>query len=230
MEKIIIKMNNTLARIKKAGKNFEIMVDLDSALAFRKGESDFIEAESSRIFTDAKKGNVAPTKDLQEAFKTTDVNEIVKKIVKEGEVQLNQEYRDEAREMKIKQVVDFLASNAIDPQTKRPHTPERIRSALINSGIHIKDGPIDKQIKEIIEEVSKILPIKIETKKVKINIPAINTGRAYGVVSHYIEQEKWLDNGDLEIIVKIPSGVIIDFYEKLNGVTHGSALTEEVKE
>jgi ribosome maturation protein Sdo1 len=31
-------------------------------------------------------------------------------------------------------------------------------------------------------------------------------------------------------MLKIPSGIIIDFYDKLNSITHGSALTEEIKE
>jgi len=223
-------MTNTLARIKKTGKNFEIIVDLDSALAFRKGESNFIGAESSRIFTDSKKGNVAPEKDLQEAFKTTDINEIVKKIVKEGEIQLTQDYRDESRERKIKQVVDFLASNSIDPRTGTPHTPTRIKSALEQAKVNIKDVPIDKQINEIIESLTKILPIKIETKRVRITIPAIHTGKTYGILTQYKDKENWKNNGDLEVIVNVPAGLIIDFYDKLNGVTHGSALTEEIKE
>ena len=37
-------MTNTTARIKKTGKNFEIIVDLDDALKFKKGLSEFIQA------------------------------------------------------------------------------------------------------------------------------------------------------------------------------------------
>jgi ribosome maturation protein Sdo1 len=39
-----------------------------------------------------------------------------------------------------------------------------------------------------------------------------------------------LNDGSLEVIVEVPSGMIMDFYDKLNGVTHGSAITEEIKE
>ena len=46
-------MTNTLARIKKAGKNFEIIVDLDGALKFKKGESGF--AASGRCQQDGAK-------------------------------------------------------------------------------------------------------------------------------------------------------------------------------
>ena len=223
-------MTTTLARIKKAGKNFEIIVDLDNALSFKKGQSSNIEAEGDKIFSDSKKGNIASNSDLQSSFGTTDLNEVVSKIVKEGEVLLTQEHRDEEREKKIKQVVDFLAVNSIDPKTGNPHTPQRIHSALEQAHVNVKNVPIDQQINEIIEEVSKIIAIKIATKKVKITVPAMHTGKVYGVIAHYKENENWKDNGDLEVTVKVPAGMIIDFYEKLNGVTHGSALTEEIKE
>jgi len=223
-------MTNTIARIKKAGKHFEIIVDLDEALKFKKGEISSIQAESDRIFTDSKKGEVSSNSDLTEAFGTTDMNTIVEKIIKNGEILVTQEHRDEEKEKKFKQIVDFLANNAIDPQTGNPHTSERIKNALEQSHFNIKNAPIDSQIKEIISEVSKIIPIKIETKKVKITVQAMHTGKVYGIINQYKEQENWLSDGSLEVIVNVPAGMIIDFYEKLNSVTHGSALTEEVKE
>ncbi len=223
-------MVNTTARIKKVGKHFEILVDLDEALKFKKGETNSITSENEVIFTNIKQGERASEKDLKEAFGTTDVNEIVQKIVKEGEVLTTQEHRDAEQEKKFKQVVDFLVNNAVDPQTSNPITSERIKSALEQAHINIKNVPVENQIKEIVEQISKIIPIKIETKKVKITIPAIHTGKVYGLVNQYKEKENWLDNGDLEVIVNIPAGIIMDFYDKLNSATHGSALTEEVKE
>ncbi len=225
-------MTQTTARIKKAGKHFEIIVDLEKALNFKKGEGsvvDFLEIDT--IYSDSKKGFKAAEKDLKEAFGTTDVNSIAEKIVKEGEVLSTQDYRGEEKEKKLKQVVDYLASNTINPQTGNPHTAERIRSALEQAHIIIKNSPIADQIPEIVEKINSILPIKLETKKVKITIPAAYTGKAYGIVANFKDKEKWLDNGDLEVIASIPSGdQLFSFYEKLNSVTHGSAITEEIKE
>jgi len=222
-------MTQTLARIKQAGKNFEIVVDLEDALKFKKGESDFIEAEGDKIFTDSKKGQVASGSDLQSSFGTTDTKEIVEKIVKSGEVLVTQEQRSAEQEQKFKQVVDFLTSNAVDPQTGNPHTSERIKNALKQSHVNIKNTNVENQIKDILLEISKIIPIKLETKRVKITIPAIHTGKVYGVISQYKDQETWLDDGSLEVVVEVPSGIIMDFYDKLNSVTHGSAVTEEIK-
>jgi len=224
-------MTQTTARIKQHGKHFEIIVDLDRALKFRKGESsnvDFLEID--RVFTDSKRGLAAPEKELTEAFGTTDLNSVVGKIVKSGEILLTQEYREDARDNKIKQVVDFLSRNAVDPKTGNPHTAERIKNALEQAQVNIKNAPIEGQIKEIIEKISLVLPIKLETKKVKVIVPAIHTGKAYGIVAPYKESENWMNNGDLEAILRIPAGLVMDFYDKLNSATHGSVMTEEMKE
>ena len=224
-------MPQTTARIKQTGKHFEILVDLDKALKFKKGLSssmDFLETEF--IFIDLKKGMKAPEKDLKEAFGTSDLNAVASKIVKSGEILLTQEYRDDEREKKIKQVIDFLTVNASDPKTGMPHTATRIETALDQAQVHIKNVPIESQIGEIIEKISAILPISLKTKRVKILVPAIHTGKAYGIFSHYKENENWMSNGDLEVIVNVPSGLLMEFYEKLNSITHGSAITEEVKD
>jgi ribosome maturation protein SDO1 len=224
-------MTQTIARIKQAGKHFEIIVDLERALRFKNGQSnnvDFLEVDM--IFSDYKKGFRAAEKDMKEAFGTSDIFTIASKIVKSGEILLTQEHRSEEQEKKLKQVIDLLTKNAIDPKTGNPHTPERIKNALQQAGVNIKNTSIESQIPEIVEKISKLLPIKLQTKKIKILVPAIHTGKIYGILNQYKESENWLSNGDLEVIVNVPSGLLIDFYEKLNSITHGSAITEEIKE
>jgi ribosome maturation protein SDO1 len=225
-------MTQTTARITKAGKHFEIIVDLEAALKFRKegvgSSADFLEIDT--IFKDSKKGENAPSSDIKDAFGTENVSEIAENIVKKGEVLVTQEVRSAEQEARFKQVVDFLATNAIDPQSGNPLTGERIKSALDQSSVNIKNIPVESQIKEIMEGLSSIIPIKLDTKKVKITIPAQHTGQAYGVVQQYKETENWNDDGSLEMLLSVPSGILIDFYEKLNNITHGSALSEEVKE
>ena len=83
---------------------------------------------------------------------------------------------------------------------------------------------------DLIAEISKVIPIKIKSSHIKIIIPSIYTGRAYGLIKKYEEKENWLSDGSLEIIARIPSGILLDFYERLNSFTHGSAITEELKD
>ena len=223
-------MTQTTARIKKTGKPFEILVNMENALKFKKGEINSIQADTNFIFKDLKKGEKASESELNEVFGTSEINKIALEIVKKGEILTTQEQRSAEQEKKFKQVVDFLSTKSIDPKTGNPHSAERIKSALEQAHVNIKNVPIENQIKEIIAEISKILPIKLETKNVRITIPAMHTGKAYGIINQYKQDEKWLDDGSLRVVVNVPSGIVMDFYDKLNSVTHGSALTEEVKE
>ena len=114
-------------------------------------------------------------------------------------------------------------------KTKRAKTSQ----IVVDRDNVIVRTPLSKsksEIQDIVKEISTIIPIKIETKKIKITIPAVHTGKVYGLINQYKEEENWLSNGDLEVTLKIPSGIIMDFYDKLNSMTHGSALTEEIKE
>jgi len=225
-------MTDTIARLRRGSKTFETMVDLGSAMEMRKGESDDVNKaiRDTTIWSDLKKGMRAGDKDLKDIFGTTEFSQVVEKIIKKGDLEVTQEYRDEALETKKKQIVDFLVTNAVDARTNRPFTPDMIQSAIKQAGVKIENQPVDKQIKGVIETLKKAIPIKIETKKIKIKIPAEHTGRAYGLIQDYKEKEEWLPDGSLEVILNIPIGIQSDFYDKLNNITHGSAITSEIKQ
>ncbi len=221
-----------LARIKSRGKNYEILVDLDQALAFKKGEN--IDVRSilgvDNVFHDSKKGLHASDDDLKGAFGTTEIAEIAEKIIRQGELLLPAEYREQKKDEKVKQVIDFLVKNVVDPQAGKPYTEERIKNILNEAGVNIENKPVSEQIGKIVEKISVIAPIKIETKKIKIIVPAVHTGKIYNLINQYKENEEWLNNGDLSCVINLPAGLQMDFYDKLNSMTHGSAITEEIKD
>ena len=225
-------MTDVIARIKLNGKHFEIMVDAEDAINYKKTQegdiSNILSVDS--VFTDTKKGEHAAEKDLKDAFNTLDINEIAKQIILKGEVQIPQEIRDKARGEKFKQIVDFLVRNSKNAQTDQPFTPDRIERSLDDAGVNISNKPIEAQMKDILSALTKVIPIKVETKKLEVVIPAQYTGQAYTLINSFKESEEWLANGDLKVIVNIPTGFQMEFYDKLNGITHGSATSEEVKE
>ncbi len=223
-------MTQTTARIKKGSLHFEVLVDLDEALKFKKGESTYLMPLTDKIFESIKRGDIAAKNDLEVAFGTTDASTIAKEIVKRGEIENDQAHREAEDDKKIKQVIDFLSKNAVDPRTGNPITPERIKTAITESKLVIKNTPIESQAKEIIDKISLVIPIKIETRRIKITVPAVQTGKVYGLLSQYKEKENWLNDGSLEVIVSIPAGITLEFYDKLNSMTHGSALTEDITE
>ncbi len=217
------------ARIKIKGKQFEISVDLDEALKVKAGTGNVASAlNMPTIYTDATRGLAASKAELENAFDTTDIYAIAEQIMKKGEIQKNQEFRDAEREKRIKQVVDLILRNAVD-QHGRPYTDDRIRRAIQEVHFNFDNRPAEMQMPELITKLATVLPIKIETKKIKLKIPARFSGQVYGILKDYKESEEWLPNGDLQVVMNIPSGMQIDFYDKLNSITHGAVISEEMK-
>jgi len=224
-------MPNVTAKVRIKGKSYEILVDVDKAIQIKQGKPVNMQnvLVSDTIFSDIKKGMRVAESELQSTFGTKEIGIIAERIIKNGEINIPTDYRNKEREDRIKQVVDFLSRNALDPASNRPHTPERIKSAIEQAGINIDNRPVEEQISKIIENLRPVLPIKIETKKLAIKVPAVHTGKVYGLVQEYKEKEEWLNNGDLIVIINLPAGMQMAFYDKLNGITHGSAIVEEVK-
>ncbi len=221
-------MPKVTARTKVKGKHFEIHVDLDEALKVKAGKGDILAAmDTPNIYTDLKKGHVAPQKELMDAFGTADVYEVARKIIVSGEVQKTQEFRDTERENRIKQIITLLIRNAVD-QNGRPYTEERLRRAIDEVHYAFDSRPPEQQVVPLLEKLKTVLPIHVETKRIRLVIPARFTGQVYGLLKDYKESEDWLANGDLAAVINIPAGMQIDFYDKLNGITHGAIQSAEL--
>lgn len=223
-------MPNVEARIRVKEKHYEINVDLDEALKVKKGEGNINSAlQSPQIFYDLKKGTIASQDDLKSAFGTTDIYEVAEQIIKKGEVQKTQEYRDEEKEKKMKQVITLILQNATD-QNDRPYTEERIKSAIQEAHFNFDNRPAEKQMPDLIHKLKPIIPIKIQTKRIKLIIPAQFTGQVYGLLQENKESEEWLPNGNLQVVMNIPAGLLMDFYDKINNLTHGAIQSEDLNE
>jgi ribosome maturation protein SDO1 len=223
-------MTHVVARIKIKNKHFEIDVDLDEALKAKAGKGDVNAALiTPQVFYDLKKGLKASKADLIEAFGTDNITEIAKKIITSGEVQKTQEFRDEQREVKIKQVIQLIIRNSVD-QFGRPYTEDRIKRAIDEVHYNFDNRTPEQHLNELVEKLQKVIPIKLQIKKIKLTIPAQFTAQVYGLLKDVKESEDWLANGALQAIINIPAGMQIDFYDKLNKVTHGAVQSEEVLE
>jgi ribosome maturation protein SDO1 len=224
-------MPKVTARTRVKGKlYFEIEVDLDEALKIKAGKGDIMAALAiPRIFTDMKKGNVAKEAEIMEAFGTKDAYEVAKKIIMYGEIQKTQDFRDAERDAKVKRVVNLLIKNAVD-QNGRPYTEDRLMRAIDEAHYSFDSRVPEQQLPDLLAKLQTVIPIKIETKKIKIVIPAQYTGQAYAILKDYKESEEWLANGSLQAVLNIPAGMQLDFYDKLNSVTHGAVQSEDLTE
>ncbi len=222
-------MQKVTARIKIKSKTYEIKVDLEEALKVKEGKGDITTAlETPNIFHDINKGTLVSKSDLQTAFNTNEVYEIAKIIITKGEIQKTQEFRDAEKEKKIKQIISLILKNAVD-QHGMPFTEERLKTAISQIHFNLDSRAPELQMLDLVNKLKEVIPIKIETKKIKLIIPARFTGQVYGFLKDFKESEEWLANGDLQAILNIPPGILIDFYEKLNSITHGAVMSEEIQ-
>ncbi len=201
-----------IARISRIGKKFEIYVYPEKAYQFREGKEVDIRniLAVENVFTDARKALKAPSSDLKKAFGTTDLYEIAKIILKEGEVQLTSEYRKKLQEEKIRWIVNYIHKNFVDPQTNLPHPVSRIEKAMKEA--KVKVDPLkepEQQVKEIVEQLRKILPLKSGQVIILAKVPASVWAKARSLLAGQgnILSEKWSEDGSHVIFrVELPVG------------------------
>jgi ribosome maturation protein SDO1 len=220
-----------IARIKKEGKTFEILVDCDNALLFRKGAIESLEnvLATKQIYSDVKQGERASEADIKHVFKTENVEEVAKLIIKKGEIQLTTEHKNKLRDEKVKRIANFIHRNAINPTTGTPHPIARIEMVMSEAKVNIDPfADTESQAQMVIEKMRPLLPLKIEVRKIEIVIPGQYTGNAYGVIkkSGKMLQEDWLSDGNLKILLEIPAGAQEELENKINSLTKGSASLE----
>ncbi len=235
-----------VARFKKGKKVFEVLVDPYGAenVRGRRGKnaesgteeigeiseiSEILAVEE--IFEDASKGERAKEDDLRAVFGTTDVREIALRILKEGEIQLTTEQRRRITEEKRRAVIDRISRICVNPQTNTPHPPTRIEIALKEAKFHIDAmKSIDSLVKDAINALKPILPIKVHTNEIAVKIPAAYTGRIYEIKRNYeIIKEEWQPDGSFIAILRVPAGMKDELFALLNEITRGEVETKILK-
>ncbi len=222
------------ARLKTHGTTFEVLVDPDGALALKRGErvnlEDILAVED--IFENASRGDRSPEEDLQKAFGTLEVLPIAEIIIKKGEISLTAEQRKQFIENKRRQVIEVIARNAINPQTKTPHPPGRIEQAMTEARVNIDPTKsIDELVKIAMKAIRPLIPIRFELVEVAVKIHSAYAPKAYGEVAAYgkLSREAWQNDGSWIGVVEIPAGMQTEFYALINRLTKGEAETKLLK-
>jgi ribosome maturation protein SDO1 len=228
------KIHLNLARIKKEGENFEIAIEPDLAIRYKKGEKiDLREVvKSEHIFDDAKKGLLSSEERLNEIFGTSKPLEVADIIIKKGEIQLTSEYRNKLIEDKKKQIITIIQRNGFNPSTGLPHPATRIESAMEEAKVKIDEHKSAKeQVEEIAKKIRPIIPISMDKKQIEITIPAEFTGKCYSIIQNMstLKNEKWNSDGSLTALVEISAGLQPELFDKLNSVAHGNIQTKIIK-
>ena len=221
----------TVVRYSFEGEKFEILVKPDPALEYKLGKKKDISSVlvSDDIYTDSNKGTKPSTEKLLKAFKTEDATEIAQKILEKGDLNLTTDQRRKMVEEKKKQLVEFIAKTYVDPRTHLPHPPLRVEQALKDARLSIDpQKSVDEQVKDIVEKLRSIIPLKSENLSLEITVPAQFASQSYAVLKSVgsLKKEEWQNNGSLKAILEIPAAARPNVIDRLGSITKGSATVE----
>jgi ribosome maturation protein SDO1 len=223
-----------VARWEKGGSRFEVLVDPAAVQALKDGRAVDLSDKLAldQVFKDAKKGDKISAEHLEKTFHTRDLAEIARQIILNGEVQVTTDQRHELQAAKHKQIVATIARNAMNPQTGAPHPAARIEAAMVEAKVHVDPfRPADQQVAEIIAKLRPLLPIRLDTVRVRLKVPAQFYPRVIGELKALgkLADEQWLPDGAWSAVLEIPAGVQTELYEKLSARTKGAAETALLK-
>ena len=223
-----------IARLKKEQDIFEILVDCDKALELKTGKSIGLDEvlATNEVYKDVKKGERASDHEIEKIFGTSDIRDVAKQIIQEGEIQLTAEHKNKIREEKRRQIVNLIHRNAIDPKTGLPHPPQRIENAMGEAKVHVDEHKsAEEQVESILEKIRPIIPIKFELREIEIIIPPQYGGQSYHILKKYgkLLKDNWQNDGSLMVIIEIPSGIQEDLFLELNNLAHGEVESKILK-
>ena len=214
-----------VVRLKTFGENFEILVDPDQALAFREGANISLDnvLAAKDVFKDAKAGDRASDEVMKKIFKTDDHTTAITEILKKGELHLTTEQKKKMLDERRKQIVDAIARNAINPQTRAPHPAARIDKALDEAKFEVVVSKSAKeQVEKALKAITPLIPIRFEKIDLAIKVPAQYSGGLFNAVKEYgeIKKDEWV-GGDQYLMIEIPGGLQDELFSRLNSLTHG---------
>jgi len=222
----------TIVRYSAGNDKFEILVKPDPALEYKLGKKMDISniMISDEIYSDANKGTRCSSEKLMKHFKTTDQLEIAKQIMDKGDLNLNTDQRRKMIEEKKRQIVEYINKNFVDPKSHMPHPISRINAVLDEARVAIDPFKrLDDQLKNIVEPLRKIIPLKSEILELTVTVPAQFSGQSFSVFKTIgdIKSEQWLSDGSLQVILSINAGLKSSFLVRIGTATKGSAQVIE---
>ncbi len=224
----------TLVRYQHAGDRFEILVDPDKGLAYKRGEiSDVSKALMiDTVFTDSSKGEKASAEKLMSVFGTSDPIEVAEQIFERGTFLLTAQQRRQMTEQKRKQIISIISRSYVDPSTKLPHPPLRIENAMEDAKISIDPfREAEEQVKEVVKALRPILPMSSETVQIALKIPPEYAAKSYGIVKNYgeIKRDEWQSDGSWISVVEVPAAMQVEMLDRLGKATQGNLQSKMLK-
>lgn len=226
--------NVAVVRLKKMGKRFEIACYKNKVVEFREGiEKNLGEVlQSSAIFSNVSRGQMAKKEDLIDAFGTDDADQICLEILKKGELQVSEKERHEQQGNLFKEIAQIVSDKCIEPSTERQYPISVIEKAM--KELHYNVNPrknAKKQALDVIKLIQESGTLPIQKAKMKLRIIMPGTGDLKSSRQRVLEMLDSVSMDDfknkrVEIIGTADPGVYRPLQEFVQSETKGKGHVE----
>ncbi|MFP4401913.1 MAG: ribosome assembly factor SBDS [Candidatus Nanoarchaeia archaeon] len=224
-----------IIRYKKAGVEVEALVEYRELVNYlEQSESENSTQEQNSIYdvfvtpqlySDSNKGLEADYDTIKQLFEKMSEEEILIEIARHGDAQIPTSYMNELREKKKEQIINYIASQTINPQTKQKYSQSLISNEIesLTFTVHPYKDHI-KQAEDIFKELKKKIPIKFDNSLLIIQIPSQYSGKLIGTIRKFgtIEKQFYDELGVLHLHLNIPTSRLEEVETFVKNETNGS--------
>lgn len=223
--------NVAVVRMKKGGKRFEIACYKNKVMSWRnKTEKDLDEVlQTSTVFNNVSKGQVAKKDDLKKSFGTDDLTTICLEVLAKGELQVSEKERHDHLESKYRDIATIVSEMCVNPETKRPYTVTVIERAMkedIHYSINMNRNA-KQQALQVIKLLQENISIERAQMRLRLYVPGKNSKNVKEKIKHIlktIETEEFTSG--LEIVCLIDPGGYRQIEEIISRETRGKGSVE----
>ena len=194
-------------RYKKAGEQFQVLVDFDKLKEFQKKSEEvsvYDVLADNKIFKDQKKGELASTNILEKVFPEKSEEQILKEILTKGECQIPTAYLNKLREQKKVQIINYITENAINGQTKGKYAVSLVEGEINKLKFNVDPNKdFEPQAQDVLKMLKKVMPISLEEVVIEIGIPPMFVGSFYGPFRKLGKTIKEFYDNDSNLILHI---------------------------
>jgi len=211
-------------RLSKNKKQFEILTHHGAVEKWRDGKLGWAKVTvSDEIYKNASKGERYTNKDLEDTFGTSNTEECMQIVAKEGEIQLTTQDRKDKTDENYKQIVNYIHKYYINPKTKQPHPVTHIQAALEQVKFKASfDESIEKQVEMAMKKLIGVLVCKKSAMEGTLIVPTQYIASCYTVINGLCDiQKENYTNTTCEMYISIIPGNYDALTVKLNAITKG---------
>lgn len=165
--------NVAVVRMNRGGKRFEVACYRNKIVNYREGtETDLSEVlQTERVFTNVSKGQFANKADLKKCFDTSDEEEICRRILAKGEVQVSDMERSAQLEATTREVASMVSEKCVDPASNRPYTIAQVRDAMKQAGFMVHPTKnVKQQFLDCVRLIQSKDTLSIERAKMELAV------------------------------------------------------------